>query len=87
VAGSVFSRTFKKAAELIGGREKLCRRLRVPSAELDLWIADKAEPPTSIFLKAVDLVIDEISPPTGSEPPEPPAPRDASQSTESSTWN
>jgi hypothetical protein len=83
LVATVFSRVLRKAAELIGSREKLCRHLRVPSADLDLWIAGKAEPPTATFLKAVDLVIDEISPPAGSEPPEPPAPRDASHGSSS----
>lgn len=82
---SVFSRVLRKAAELIGSREKLCRHLRVSRTDLDLWIDGKAEPPTAIFHKAIHFVIDELPPPPGSEPPEPPAPRDASQST-SSKW-
>lgn len=85
MAVSVFSRVLRKAAELIGSREKLCKHLRVSRADLDRWIAGEAEPPTAIFHKAIHLVIDELPLPPGSEPPEPPAPRDASQST-SSKW-
>jgi hypothetical protein len=80
VAASVFSRTLQKAAELIGGRPQLCRYLHVPAADLMRWIADEAEPPKGIFLKAVDLVLDETPPPAESEPGDPPAPRDASSS-------
>jgi hypothetical protein len=85
VAASVYSRTLKKAAELIGGQAKLCRHLRVPAAELQKWIDDKAFPPIGIFLRAVDLIIDETPPPLESAGPgEPPAPRDCSSAGDSS---
>jgi hypothetical protein len=74
---SVYSRTLRKAAELSGGQKKLARLLRVPLAELEKWIADKDEPPTAVFLKAVDLVLDETAPPGGgSDPAEPAPPKD-----------
>jgi len=77
MAPSVYSRTLQKAAEAAGGQKKLARILRVPAAELEKWIADKDEPPMAVFLKAVDLVLDETSSPgAGSDPGEPPAPRD-----------
>jgi len=79
VAQSVYSRTLQKAAELIGGRGQLCRHLHVPMADLQKWIDDKAMPPIGVFLRAVDLVIEETPPPAGdSGPGDPPAPRDAS---------
>jgi hypothetical protein len=86
VAASVYSRTLQKAAELMGGQPKLCRHLRVPAADLQKWIDDKAVPPMGIFLRAVDLIIDETPPPVdsgGSD--EPPAPRDCSSSGDSSS--
>ena len=74
---SVYSRTLQKAAEVAGGQKKLARLLRVPLAELEKWIGDKDEPPMAVFLKAVDLVLDDTtSPGAGSDPGEPPAPRD-----------
>jgi len=73
---SVYSRTLQKAAEAAGGQKKLARILRVPVAELEKWIADKDEPPMAVFLKAVDLVLDETAPSAGSDPGDPPAPRD-----------
>jgi hypothetical protein len=74
---SVYSRTLQKAAELSGGQKRLARLLRVPMADLEKWIADKDEPPTAIFLKAVDLVLDETAPPNGgSEAADPSPPRD-----------
>lgn len=38
MAASVYSRTLRKAAELLGGEAKLCRALRVPVVELRGWI-------------------------------------------------
>jgi hypothetical protein len=65
---SVYSRTLQKAAELSGGQKRLARLLRVPLVELEKWIADQDEPPTAVFLKAVDLVLHETAPPgSGSE--------------------
>jgi hypothetical protein len=72
---SVYSRTFRKAAELAGGQKQLARQLRVPLAELEKWIADEDVPPMPIFLRAVDLVLEETSP-GAADPGEPPAPRD-----------
>jgi hypothetical protein len=78
---SVYARTLQKAAELIGGRQKLARHLRVPAAELEKWLSDGATPPISTFLKAVDLVIDETpapSPAVASDNPAEPGERQCS---------
>lgn len=76
MTAKVYSRTFQKAAELTGGRKQLARRLRVPLADLERWLAGGAEPPLAIFLQAIDLVLDETQPPGASEPPDPGSPRD-----------
>ena len=73
----VYSKTFSKAAELLGGEKALARELRVPVGDLDKWIAGSAKPPLSIFLRVIDLVLDETSPQGGlSEAPDSGAPRD-----------
>jgi hypothetical protein len=78
MASSVYSRTLQKAADLLGGRKKLARVLRVPAKDLETWIADEAKPPLNVFLRAVDLILDEGgSVPEAAEPDEPPPPRDA----------
>jgi hypothetical protein len=79
VAESVYSRTLHKAAELVGGRAKLCRYLKVPAAALEKWLGDEEVPPTPIFLMAVDLVVEEAGP-AASEPGDPPAAQDCSSS-------
>jgi hypothetical protein len=77
MVSSVYARTMHKAAEVAGGEKKLARYLRVPLADLQKWIAGKDTPPTPIFLKAVDLVLEETSPPAaGSEPADPSPPND-----------
>jgi len=73
---SVYSRTLQKAAEASGGAKKLARILRVPLVDLEKWTAEKEEPPMAVFLKAVDLVLDETTPRGASEAGDPPAPRD-----------
>ena len=78
---SVYVRTLQKAAELIGGRQKLARHLRVPGAELERWLAGEVTPPISTFLKAVDLVIDETPAPqsvAASDDPAEPGERECS---------
>ncbi|HYD55774.1 MAG TPA: hypothetical protein VEB41_02595 [Burkholderiales bacterium] len=76
---SVYSRTLRKAAELLGSASKLARRLRVPSADLVEWMNDKGEPPQWVFLKAVDIVLEETPPPAESDAGDPPASRDAAE--------
>ena len=77
MAQKVYVRTFQKAVELSGGLRELARLLQVPAAEIEKWIAGSAEPPLPVFLKAIDFVLDETSPPGGlSEPPETGSPRD-----------
>ena len=77
MASSVYSRTFQKASEISGGQKKLARQLRVPIKDLESWIADAATPPMAVFLKAVDLVLDDTrTSSSSSEPLDPPAPQD-----------
>jgi hypothetical protein len=77
----VYSRALLRASELVGGRDKLARVLSVPRPEIDKWIAGEAKPPREVFLRVVDLILDETAPATGSDAQEPP-PRDAAGSSE-----
>lgn len=81
MTASVYSRALLRAAEFVGGRDKLARVLRVPKAELESWIAGAAKPPRDVFLRVVDLILDETAA-EGGEAPEPPPPRDAAGSPE-----
>jgi transcriptional regulator with XRE-family HTH domain len=53
---TLYIRTLKRAAELIGGEEELARRLKVAPNHLTLWIRGVVAPPGDIFLKAAEIV-------------------------------
>ena len=76
MAASVYSRAIQKAADLLGGRYRLAKLLLVPVSEIDKWIADKARPPREVFLRVVDIVLDEGGASGASEPLDPAPPRD-----------
>lgn len=52
----VRSKALQRAAEIIGGTEKLSRLLGIPLATLERWISGQEEPPTHVFLEAVDIL-------------------------------
>lgn len=61
---------------MLGGRRALAERLGVKAAEIEKWIAGKAPLPRDIFLRVVDMIIDELAPDADAdEPGDPPAPR------------
>jgi hypothetical protein len=73
VVREVYRRTFQRAAGFCGGVRKLARHLRVPLRDLEKWMAGETAPPIAVFLKAIDLVLAETTPPAG--PSGGPAPR------------
>jgi hypothetical protein len=83
VAASVYSRAVQKAADLLGGRERLAKVLLVPIAEIEKWIADRARPPREVFLRVVDIVLDEGGASGAGEPVEAPPARDCAGETRS----
>ena len=87
VVPKVYSRTMLKAAEFLGGRQKLAEYLKTPPAEIEKWIAGEAKPPLATFLRAVDLIIDETAPSGDSDPGESPAPRDCASGDASCNWD
>jgi hypothetical protein len=48
-----------RAAELVGGAAALSRRLQIPTSDLMQWIRGTSKPPMGIFLRLVDVVIEE----------------------------
>jgi len=77
VTASVYSRALLRAAELLGGRDKLSKVLRVSKDDLDKWTSGAAKPPREVFLRVVDIILDETAAAgDANETPEPP-PRDA----------
>ena len=82
MTASVYSRALLRAAELLGGCDKLARVLRVPKDELDTWIGGDAKPSREVFLRVVDIILDETGPAgDANDVPEPP-PHDAAGSSQ-----
>jgi hypothetical protein len=54
---SVYTRVLHRACQMAGGVEALASRLRVPVPTLYRWLDGESDPPTPIFLKAVDIVL------------------------------
>ena len=54
---TVYSRTLQRASEVLGGVEPLAKHLRVSPTQLAHWIDGRGQPPTEVFLAAVDVVL------------------------------
>jgi hypothetical protein len=58
---SIYNRTLNKAADRVGGLRALARYLKVPVGDLYAWMRPGAvPPPTAVFLRAVDLVLNDL---------------------------
>ena len=64
---TVQARALRRAADILGGKDKLRAALHVPMASLEHWLSGSVMPPMDVFLKAVDL----ISSPSGNYTPPP----------------
>ena len=51
-------RTLRKAEQILGGRSELRKYLNVSAICLAAWMAGLDTAPTDVFLKAVDVVMD-----------------------------
>jgi hypothetical protein len=54
---TIYTRVLHRACQIAGGVESLATRLRVPAPTLYRWLDGESDPPTPIFLKAVDIVM------------------------------
>jgi hypothetical protein len=54
----VRSKALRRACEIVGGEAQLRGYLRVSALSLTLWMAGAEPPPTDVFLKAVDVIMD-----------------------------
>lgn len=49
----------RRAAELLGGRDNLARTLQVPLADIERWLTGERKPSRELFLRVVDIIIDD----------------------------
>jgi hypothetical protein len=55
----LYRRTLERAADLLGGPQRLARYLRAPGAQVFRWLKGEEKPPLSVFLTCVDLVLED----------------------------
>jgi len=53
---TVEARALRRAADILGGKERLRAVLRVPMRRLDEWLDGASAPPMDVFLRAVDII-------------------------------
>lgn len=56
------SRVLFRAADILGSQARLARYLQVPGGDLLAWMQGHGSPPQSVFLRCVDLIVDEDGP-------------------------
>ena len=72
VIDTVQSRAVRKAAELLGGQKILAERLGAKVEDVEKWAAGTRRTPRDVFLRVVDLILDELaSASDSSDPAEP----------------
>ena len=52
--------TMRIAADLLGGPRQLRIFLRAPAADVAAWLAATREPPEPAFLRALELILDDL---------------------------
>lgn len=57
---SIHASTLHKAAVILGGERALARYLRVSMPDLFVWMRAAAPPPDNVFLRAVDIVFNDL---------------------------
>lgn len=55
---NVRTEAVRRASEILGGPPKLRKYLGVSALALSVWMAGTEPPPTEIFLKVVDVIVD-----------------------------
>ena len=53
---TVYARTLKRAADIVGGESALASRLSLGPEIVAQWVRGEGVPPTKVFLQAVDIV-------------------------------
>lgn len=58
--GATKKEAVKQAADLLGGPARLRESLKASSADVAAWLAGTKEPPQAIFLRVVEIILDEL---------------------------
>lgn len=57
--GELKSRLLQRACDIAGSRERLAVRLDVEVHALEFWLSGRATPPERVFLRVVDMVLED----------------------------
>jgi DNA-binding transcriptional regulator YdaS (Cro superfamily) len=63
---TVENRALQRAVELAGSRKDLAERIDVKVEDLEQWLGGKRRAPREVFLRVVDVILDELPPPDAS---------------------
>jgi hypothetical protein len=58
MANRMHMQALRRASDILGGSPQLRGYLKVSAFALGLWMSGQAPPPTEIFLKIVDLIVE-----------------------------
>lgn len=64
---NVYTRALARAADILGGKDKLRAKLHVPMFSLEEWLDGRSQPPPDVFLKTVDILSTPTSAPATAE--------------------
>lgn len=56
-----YANLLRRAGELVGGVDELCKLLEVSEDECESWLSGRVIPPTGVLLRVVDILIDHVS--------------------------
>lgn len=54
---TVYARTLRRAAQIVGGPSELAAQLGVPLDDVAFWLQGTKRVPQEVFLAAVDIVV------------------------------
>src|SRR4029077_10205458 len=63
----VYVSALLRAADILGGKDKLRAKLHVPMFSLEEWLVGRSQPPPDVFLKTVDILSTPTSAPATAE--------------------
>jgi hypothetical protein len=58
MANGMHMQALQRASDILGGSPELRGYLKVSAVALALWMSGQAAPPTEVFLKIVDLIVE-----------------------------
>jgi hypothetical protein len=58
MANGMHMQALRRASDILGGSPQLSGYLKVSAVALGIWMSGQGVPPTEVFLKVVDLIVE-----------------------------